>query len=222
MGFYSRFILPTVISCGCGMRPITELRRAVVPRAEGVVLELGLGSGLNLPLYDAGKVSKVYGLEPEAAMRAKARRRADQSPIPVAVLAESAEAVSLADRSVDTVVVTFTLCTIPDVAGALREAHRVLRPEGRLLFCEHGRSPDPVLFQRQARIEPTWKRLFGGCHLTRDIPALVEAAGFAVDQLHADYMGPRPSLGGYIYRGSATPCGSRVTGGAPAARAAAT
>lgn len=205
MGFYARHILPTIISCGCGMRPITELRRTLVPRARGVVLELGLGSGLNLALYDPAKVSRVFGLEPEAAMRAKAQQRAAASPVPVTVLAQGAEAVSLDDRSVDTVLVTFSLCTIPDVAGALREARRVLRPDGQLLFCEHGRSPDAALFKRQAWIEPAWKRVFGGCHLTRDIPALVEDAGFEIGQLDASYMADRPSIGGYIYRGSATP-----------------
>lgn len=205
MGFYARYVLPTIISCGCGMRPIMDLRRTVVPQARGVVLELGLGSGLNLPLYDPAQVSKVFGLEPEAAMLAKARRRAAGSAIPVTVLPEGAEAVSLDDASVDTVLVTFSLCTIPDVAGALREARRVLKPQGRLLFCEHGRSPDAAVFRRQTRIEPTWKRLFGGCHLTRDIPVLVRDAGFAIDRLEADYMTKRPSIGSYIYRGSAAP-----------------
>jgi SAM-dependent methyltransferase len=205
MGFYARYILPTIISCGCGLPPIMDLRRTVVPRARGVVLELGLGSGLNLPLYDPAQVSRVYGLEPEAAMLAKARRRTARSPAPVTVLPESAEAVSLNTGSVDTVLVTFSLCTIPDVAAALREARRVLSPQGRLLFCEHGRSPDPAVFRRQARIEPAWKRVFGGCHLTRDIPALVEDGGFAIEELEANYLGHRPNIGGYIYRGSAQP-----------------
>ena len=205
MGFYSRYVMPTVVACGCAMPPITRLRRTVVPRAEGVVLELGLGSGLNLPLYDPAKVSQVFGLEPEAAMLAKSRRRAERAAVPVTVLPEGAEAVSLAAASVDTVLVTFALCTIPDVAGALGEARRVLRPGGRLLFCEHGRAPDPALYRRQARIEPTWKKLFGGCHLTRDIPALVQAAGFAIDGLEAAYLGDRPSFAGYVYRGTATP-----------------
>lgn len=205
MGFYSRHIMPAIVACGCSMPPIAKLRRAVVPRAEGVVLELGLGSGLNLPLYDAAKVACVYGLEPDAAMLAKSRRRAANAPVPVTVLPEGAEAVSLDGGSIDTVLVTFSLCTIPDVAAALSEARRVLRPGGRLLFCEHGRSPDPAVFRRQTKIEPTWKKLFGGCHLTRDTPALIRAAGFSIADLDARYLGDRPSFGGYIYRGSATP-----------------
>jgi ubiquinone/menaquinone biosynthesis C-methylase UbiE len=205
MGFYSRHVMPAIVACGCSLPPITRLRRSLVPQAHGVVLELGLGSGLNLPFYDPDKVSQVFALEPEAAMLAKARRRVATASAPVTVLAERAEAVSLGAGSVDTVLVTFALCTIPDVAAALAEARRVLRPAGRLLFCEHGRAPDAAVFRRQAKIEPTWKKLFGGCHLTRDIPALVEGAGFAIDQLEASYMGGRPSIGGYVFRGSATP-----------------
>jgi ubiquinone/menaquinone biosynthesis C-methylase UbiE len=204
MGFYSRHILPAIISCGCSMPPISDLRRQLVPGAEGVVLELGLGSGLNLPFYDPAKVSRVFGLEPEPAMLKRARKRAAQAPVPVTVLAQTAETVSLDDDSVDTVLVTFSLCTIPDVASALRGARRVLKPGGRLLFCEHGRSPDPEVFRRQERIEPLWKKLFGGCHLTRDIPGLIRDAGFAIDELDADYMQKRASIGGFLYRGAAS------------------
>jgi ubiquinone/menaquinone biosynthesis C-methylase UbiE len=204
MGIYSRYVLPTVISCGCGMQTITEQRRKLVPRAEGVVLELGMGSGLNLPFYDPAKVCKVYGLEPEPGMLAKARRRAAKAPVRVRVLREGAEACSLPDRSVDTVLVTFAMCTIPDVGAALGGARRVLKPGGRLLFCEHGCSPEPDVFRRQQQIEPVWKRLFGGCHLTRDIPALVREAGFAIEDIEAGYMPRAPRIGGYLYRGAAS------------------
>jgi ubiquinone/menaquinone biosynthesis C-methylase UbiE len=214
MGFYSRHIMPTVVSCGCSLPMITDLRRAVVPRASGVVLELGIGSGLNLALYDPAKVERIYGLEPDPAMLAKARRRTARSAVPVTVLAETAETVSLPDGSVDTVVVTFAMCTIPDVAAALSGARRVLKPGGRLLFCEHGKSPEPDVFRRQTQLDPLWGRIFGGCHLTRDIPALIGAAGFRIDDIEAGYMQP-PSrrggatarIGGYLYRGSASPPG---------------
>lgn len=204
MGFYARYILPTVVNCGCALPAIKELRQSVVPQAKGVVLEFGMGSGLNLPFYDPALVSKVYGLEPEAAMLAKARKRVARSPVPVTLLQEQAETLSLGDESVDTVLVTFTLCTIPDVVTALGAARRVLKPGGKLLFCEHGRSPDPAVFRRQERIEPLWKKLFGGCHLTRDIPALLGQAGFGIDHLESDYMSNGPSIGSYIYRGSAS------------------
>ena len=190
--------------------PLTEERRKVVPRAAGVVLELGSGSGLNLGLYDPEKVVRVYGLEPDPAMIAKGRRRTAAAPVPVTVLEETAETLSLPDRSVDSVVVTFALCTIPDVRAALEGARRVLKPGGRLLFCEHGRSSEPDVVEMQTRWEPTWKRIFGGCHLTRDIPGLIRDAGFDIDDLEAGYMqaGRRPGgaisrMGGYLYRGSA-------------------
>jgi ubiquinone/menaquinone biosynthesis C-methylase UbiE len=204
MSFYSRHVLPTIVSCGCGTRMITEQRRKLVPRAEGVVLELGMGSGLNLPFYDPARVCKVYGLEPEPGMLAKANRRACDAPVRVRVLRECAEVCSLPDESVDTVLVTFAMCTIPDVDAALRGARRVLKPGGRLLFCEHGCSPEPEVFRRQQQIEPVWKRVFGGCHLTRDIPALIRQAGFAIDDLDAGYMPRTPRIGGYLYRGAAS------------------
>jgi ubiquinone/menaquinone biosynthesis C-methylase UbiE len=196
--------MPTIVSCGCAARPITDQRRRLVPRAEGVVLELGMGSGLNLRFYDPGKVTKVYGLEPEPAMLARARRRVAEAPVPVTVLPEMAETISLTDRSVDTVLVTFSMCTIPDVVTALCGARRVLRPGGRLLFCEHGRSPEAAVFRWQERIEPVWMRLFGGCHLTRDIPALIREAGFTIDDLDAAYMPKAPRIGGYLYLGAAS------------------
>ncbi len=210
MGLYSRYIMPTIVSCGCSLPPVTELRRKVVPRAQGVVLELGAGSGLNLGHYDPAKVTRVYGLEPDPAMLAKARRRTARAPVPVTVLPELAEAISLPEASVDTVLVTFAMCTIPDVVAALAGARRVLKPGGRLLFCEHGRSPEPEVFRLQARLEPVWKRVFGGCHLTRDVPALIGEAGFAMADLDAGYVqtpsrfgGALTRIGGYIYRGSA-------------------
>ena len=210
MGFYSRHIMPTLVSCGCSLPMITDERRKVVPRAAGVVLELGAGSGLNLGLYDPAKVERVFGLEPDPAMRAKASRRTSRAAVPVTVLPETAEAVSLPDRSVDTVLVTFAMCTIPDVAAALAGARRVLKPGGRLLFCEHGKSPEPDVFRRQMQLDPLWGRVFGGCHLTRDIPALIAAAGFRIDDIEAGYIQPPSRLGGamarvggYLYRGSA-------------------
>jgi SAM-dependent methyltransferase len=204
MSLYSRWVLPNIVACGCGLKSIGEERRKVVPRAHGVVLELGMGAGANLPFYAKAKVACVFGVEPEPGMLPKARRAAARAAVPVTVLPEPAERLSLADASVDSVVVTFALCTIPDVAAALAGARRVLKPGGSLFFCEHGLSPDAAIAARQARIEPVWKRLFGGCHLTRDIPALVREAGFRVDDLDAGYMGGKPGFAGYLYRGAAS------------------
>jgi ubiquinone/menaquinone biosynthesis C-methylase UbiE len=204
MGFYSRHVLPTIISCGCGVEPIMELRRKWAPRAEGVVLELGMGSGHNLAFYDPRKVTQVYGLEPEPGMLARAERRTAGAPVPVTVLPERAEDVSLPGASVDTVFVTFTMCTIPDVVTALRGARRVLKPGGKLLFCEHGQSPEFEVARRQARLEPLWKKVFGGCHLTRDIPALLRKAGFTIETLEAGYMPKGPKFASYLYQGAAS------------------
>lgn len=205
MGFYSRHILPCVISCACGTRPIQRQRLKVTPHAEGAVLELGFGSGLNLPFYDARKVSKIYALEPETGMLARARKAAARFPIDVEILPETAEAMSLPDASVDTVLVTYALCTIPDPAAALAGAKRALKPGGQLLFCEHGVAPDFKIARTQARIEPLWKRFAGGCHLTRDIPALIRGAGFGIARLDTMYLPSTPRFAGYNYWGQAHP-----------------
>lgn len=203
MGWYSRHILPAVINCACGAKPIRYQRRKIVPRAEGVVLELGFGSGLNLPFYDPGKIEKIYALEPEEGMLARARKAARGSPLPVKILPERAEDLSLPDASVDTVLVTFALCTIPDGRAALAGARRVLKPGGRLLFCEHGLAPDEKVQRAQRSIEPIWKHIGGGCHLTRDIPGLIRAGGFAIDELEMMYLPSTPRPLGYNYWGAA-------------------
>jgi ubiquinone/menaquinone biosynthesis C-methylase UbiE len=204
MGFYSRYVLPNIIACGCSAPSVKERRAGIVPDAAGIVLELGFGSGLNLPFYDPAKVSKVYALEPEPGMLVKARRRAAKAPLPVEALAETAEELSLPAGSVDTVLVTFALCTIPDAVTALAGARRALKPGGRLLFCEHGRAPDADVLRTQEKLDKTWAKVFGGCHLTRDIPALVRAAGYRIERLDEGYMPKSPRFAGYTYRGAAT------------------
>ena len=203
MGLYDRYILPGLINAACSARPINRQRMKIVPQAEGVVLELGFGSGLNLPYYDAGKVTRLIALEPSLGMLAKAEDKAKEAKFPVDVLAETAEKLSLDDESVDTVLVTYSLCTIPDPVSALRAARRVLKPGGRLLFCEHGKAPDEGVFRWQRRIEPVWKVIGGGCHLTREIPKLVTAAGFGVDALETMYLPKSPRWAGFNYWGSA-------------------
>jgi len=205
MGFYDRYLLPPLINLACGAKPIRYQRRKVVPQAQGVVLELGFGSGLNLPHYDPAKVTKLYALEPSEGMLKRARARAAEAPVPVEVLPETAEALSLPDASVDTVVVTFSLCTIPDGVAALAGARRALKPGGRLLFCEHGCAPDEDVARTQRRLEPMWKVICGGCHLTRDIPRLVEDGGFRMDWLETMYLPGTPRWAGYNYWGAAAP-----------------
>lgn len=205
MSFYSRHVLPALLNCACGAKPIRYQRRKIVPRAEGVVLELGFGSGLNLPFYDTAKVSKVYALEPEEGMLARARRVAHTAGILVEILPERAEALSLSASSVDSVLVTYSLCTIPDPVAALEGARRALKPGGKLYFCEHGLAPDESVRWQQRAVEPIWRRVAGGCHLSRDIPAIVAQAGFAISDQEGMYLPSTPRFAGYNVWGSAAP-----------------
>ena len=169
-------------------------RAKLVPQAHGRVLEMGVGSGLNLPYYDAARVTQLHALDPSPELWRLAADRVAGTGIAVEYLEAGAEAVPLANRSVDTVVITYTLCTLPDVAGALAEARRVLRPGGRLLFCEHGVAPDHGVRRWQNRLNPAWRRLAGGCHLNRDAPALIAQAGFRITALDSMYLpGWRPA-----------------------------
>ena len=205
MNLYERFLLPAFVTGACSCSPIDKQRHKIVPAAEGVVLELGFGAGLNLPHYDASKVRKLYALEPSPGMVKRARDRVLSAPFDVEILTETAEHMPLGPQSVDTVLVTYSLCTIPGAVSALERARRALKPTGRLLFCEHGLSPDQGVQRWQKRIEPVWKVIGGGCHLSRDIPALIEAAGFRIDELDTMYLPKTPKWAGYNYWGAARP-----------------
>jgi len=204
MGLYSRYVLPRAINVVCRGRVNTVQRKRIVPRAEGRVLEVGFGSGLNIPFFDPSRVHSVVGLDPSEELVRMAERTVAESAIPIEVIKGSGEDIPLGTASVDTVLTTYTLCTIPDVARALGEMARVLRPGGRLIFCEHGIAPDPNVRRWQDRLNPYWGRIAGGCHLNRDIPNLLQQGGFRVDDLDARYLpGWRP--GAFNYLGSATP-----------------
>lgn len=168
-------------------RELRPYRERVISRAEGRVLEIGIGSGLNLPFYGS-RVSEVVGLEPAARLMAMARRSAEHSRLPVTFISGSAESIPIEEHSIDTVVTIWTLCSIPDALGALNEIRRVLRTNGQLLFVEHGLSPDDNVQRWQHRLTPVWKRIGGGCHLNRPISELIESAGFDVAQLETGYM----------------------------------
>ena len=204
MGFYDRHVLPHLINLACGTKPVRYQRRKVVPQAKGRVLEIGIGSGLNLPFYDPAKVEKLWGLEPSDEIRRMAERMAVGSPFPIEFIGLPGEQIPLGTGSVDTVVTTYTLCTIPDAVTALREMRRVLKPGGQLLFSEHGRAPDPSVVKWQDRLDNFWGKIAGGCHLNRDIPALLRQGGFAIDRLETMYIpGPRPMS--FNYWGAASP-----------------
>ncbi len=193
MNLYDQHVLPHLIDFACGMGAVMKTRAQIVPQAEGRVLEIGIGSGLNLSFYDPAKVSVIVGVDPSAAMQKLAQQRAAQISIPVEMIALELGQIQAADASFDSIVCTFTLCTIPDAMAALQEMRRVLKPGGKLLFSEHGLAPDLPVVRWQHRLTPLWKPFSGGCHLNRDIPALIRAGGFSIGQLDSSYLkGPRP------------------------------
>src|SRR5450432_1515418 len=203
MGFYDRFILPTLLDIAMSAKPIRYQRRKVVPLAEGRVLEIGLGAGHNLPFYDPAKVTHLWGLEPSPQMRARAQKKVRDLKFPMEFLDLKAEEIPLDDKSADTVLVTYTLCTIPEVVQALRGMRRVLKPGGRLIFCEHGEAPDPDVVKWQKRITPMWKALGGGCHVGRPIPQLIREGGFTVEKMETMYLPSTPRPVGFNYWGTA-------------------
>lgn len=204
MGFYHEHVLPHVIDCVCGMGRIQHHRALLVPQAQGTVLEVGLGSGLNLPHYHIEAVERLMAIEPSAGMRRKALPRFHTIGLNPEWIDLEGDHIPLPSNSVDTIVITYTLCTIPNVSAALQEMQRVLKPGGRLLFSEHGKSPDIEVFRMQERLTPLWRRLAGGCHLNRDIPSLITEAGFHLCELDQGYIPKSPRFAGFNYRGIAS------------------
>ena len=203
MRLYNRHVLPTLVNFACSQRFVMRQREKIVPRAQGAVLEVGLGSGLNFPYYDASKVTKVWGLDPSPEMIKMAEQKARSVAFDVEFISLPGEAIPLETNSVDTVLVTYTLCTIVDVGRAIEEMARVLKPDGELVFCEHGVAPDASVRRWQNLINPVWKNVGGGCHLNRKIPTLIEQGGFRIKEMNEMYIpGWRPAS--YNYWGIAT------------------
>ncbi len=205
MSPWERFVVPNLIACACASKPIMKQRAKVVPQAYGDVLELGCGSGTNFGFYQADRINRLYALEPAPGMMVKAKRVAASFPIGAKTefLDAGAEAVPLADKSIDTVVITFVLCTIPDWESALKEVARVLKPGGIVLYSEHGLAPDENVARWQRRIEPIWKPLAGGCHLTRDTPSMFAASGFVLEGDANMYLPSTPQIAGFVRWGRA-------------------
>ena len=201
--FYERKILPHVIGCACGSKPIRRQRAKVVPLAQGRVLELGIGGGLNLAFYDAARVTGVTGVDPSAELRQVALAAPRPAGLNVELLDGRAEDLPFAAASFDTIVCTFTLCSVAAPQAALHEARRVLKPGGRLLFSEHGLAPDPGPRRWQHRLDPLWTRLAGGCHLTRPVAATIAAAGFTLDHVETMYLPNTPKPFGWCEWGAA-------------------
>lgn len=202
---YDRFILPRLLKCACSAPPIMKQRAKVVPQAAGRVLELGIGMGLNLGLYDADKVESVTGVDPAPELRAIAEAAPHDPRLAVKVEDGTAEALPFEAGSFDCVVCTFTLCSVHTPSAALSEARRVLKPGGRFLYCEHGLAPDEGVRTWQRRVEPVWKRMAGGCHLTRPITTAIAAAGFTIRHSDGMYLPRAPRIAGWSEWGEAAP-----------------
>lgn len=203
MGLYRTLVLPRLIDCACGMEMVARQRRKIVPQASGRVLDVGVGSGPNLALFDRVRVSAVVGVDPDPVLLERALSRARAQPYPVELLQMGAEDGRLPAASFDTVVVAYTLCSIGPIEQALANLRRVLKPGGRLLFCEHSAAPDARVRRWQDRLAPLWLRLAGGCHLNRDTVDTLERSGFAIDSVDRFYLAHAPRFVGYHAIGSA-------------------
>ena len=200
MGLYAKYVLPRLIDLACGQKPMAKLRRQYVPRAKGRVLEIGIGSGHNLAHYEG--VQSIVGLDPAPELTRIARTRAAKAGVDVRILQAPGEEIPAEDGEFDAIVCTWTLCSIPEVDRALGEMRRVLKSGGRLHFIEHGLSPDPRVVRWQRAIEPVWKHIGGGCHLTRKPDALLQGAGFELQEVNAGYL-PGPKWAAYMTHGMA-------------------
>lgn len=203
MGFYRRHVGPRIIGFACSQARISDLRRSIIPRASGVVLEIGIGPALNLAHYDPQMVSKVIGIDPEPGFLKIGKERVKASPVPVEIIEASGEGIPLADDTADTAVLTYTLCSVQDPSATSREIRRVLKPGGRLLFLEHGRSNDRSVASWQDRVNPLWNIVSCGCQINRDTLLLLRSAGFKVEDVDHFYLPGAPKILGFHCRGVA-------------------
>ena len=201
MGFYRKVVLPRLIELAMRNSQLGGYRQQTIGAARGHVLEIGVGSGMNLPIYGSA-VARVCGIDPSPELLDRARERVAAARVPVSLVRALAEQLPFRDAAFDTLVMTWTLCSIPNPSAALNEMRRVLKPGGRLLFVEHGLAPEPAIIRWQHRLTPCWRRIGGGCHLDRKMDDLIRDAGFRVDALETGYMkGPKPWT--FMYLGSA-------------------
>ena len=203
MSLYDKYVLPKFLNCACGSNPVARQRQKVVTLVEGKVLEIGIGSGLNLPFYDKSNIDELWGLDPSEELSDMARKVADSENIEVNFISSGAEEIPLPDKYFDSVLITYTMCTIPEVARANREIKRVLKTGGKLIFCEHGEAPDENIRKWQKRINPFWGKLAGGCNIDRKIPTLIQNSGFEIVELEEMYLPKTPKIVGYNYWGYA-------------------
>ena len=201
---YENYVLPKMLDCCCSTKPISYQRKKIVPEASGTILEIGIGSGLNIPYYQKSKINKVIGLEPSEQLCKMAKKTADDNNFSIDFLVNGAEEIELPSDSIDTILLTYTLCSISEPYIALKEIMRVMKSDGRILFCEHGIAPDEVVQKWQNRINPLWGKLFGGCNINRDIPNILKNGGFKINSLDKMYLPSTPKIVGYNYWGEAS------------------
>ena len=203
MSLYEKYVLPKFLNCACGSKPVARQREKVVPLAEGKVLEIGIGSGLNLPFYDKTKVDEIWGLDPSEELSEMARAVAIQEGMEVNFISSGAEEIPLPDDHFDSVLITYTMCTIPEVIRANTEIRRVLKSQGKMIFCEHGAAPDDNIRKWQKRINPFWGKIAGGCNIDRNIPSLIQDSGFDIIEIEEMYLPNTPKIAGYNFWGYA-------------------
>ena len=204
MSFYEKYILPKFLNCTCGAKPIKLQREKIVPLAYGKVLEIGIGSGLNIPFYNKSVIKEFHAVEPSKELIKLAKKVSDEVNFEITFHLCGAEDIPLEKDYFDNVIITYTMCAIPKVIEANKEILRVLKPEGKLLFCEHGLSPDIKIANRQSKLNYIWGKIAGGCNLNRNIPELIESSGFKINELEEMYLPGTPKFAGYNYWGSAS------------------
>ena len=205
MSFYEKYILPRFLNCACASEPITYQRKKVVPLAEGKILEVGIGSGLNLPFYEKSKIEEIWGIDPSEELNIMAKKVAIEEGMNVNFITSSAEDIPFPNDYFDTVLITYTMCTIPSVLKANKEIRRVLKRSGKMIFCEHGVSPDENIKKWQKRLNSIWGKIAGGCNINRNIPVLIKSSGFKIVEMDEMYLPKTPRIAGYNYWGYAKP-----------------
>jgi len=205
MGIYEKYILPRLLNCACSSKQINIQRKKVTPHARGKILEVGIGSGLNLPFYDKSKIIELWSIDPSKELNTMAKNAAKNEKLSVNFIISSAEEIPLPDNYFDTVLITYTMCTIPEAIKANNEIRRVLKNDGKLIFCEHGLSPDDNIKKWQNRINKFWSKIAGGCNINRNIPSLIKKSGFKVIEIEEMYIPKTPKIAGYNYWGYAIP-----------------
>ena len=205
MSFYEKYILPRFLNCACASEPITYQRKKVVPLAEGKILEVGIGSGLNLPFYEKSKIEEIWGIDPSEELNVMAKKVAIEEGMNVNFITSSAEDIPFPNDYFDTVLITYTMCTIPSVLKANKEIRRGLKRSGKMIFCEHGVSPDENIKKWQKRLNSIWGKIAGGCNINRNIPKLIKSSGFKIVKMDEMYLPKTPRIAGYNYWGYAKP-----------------